>query len=624
MGRLKTPPATRSGLVKRSLLVFAVLLLGPAAGFGALGWNSLQREHEFRERDMNRTARDVLSARLRETVTELEQLRDRESRRHYYEYQGEFLPREQTVKTLSFQRSMLNAAPSERHFVGWFQWELFSRRASDAAFQVFPPKHATLKRDLLAAYGKTLRERLERAPESIDLRTGNARVEAYSQRVVAANEERGQLQEEIAVQNRNRAAQRGAQQVDDDTYLDNFETRSREDPVRVRYTDFRYLARPLNTPGPALIAWRMVWVPPEQAQWREIKRDRWMLQGYALDPGALLPSLWESVGSAQVIRADRLGDDERSGIAVESLPGILGAEIAGVSTIPGFVPAVFDPSLSLASRPDHAAAASAWRTARNRFLLLVAALVVVVGLGFFVVLRGVQREVGLVRRKEDFIAAITHELKTPLTGIRMYADMLREGWVQSPEAADKYATRILDETDRLGHLVNQVLDLAALERGVAAVNAQSGDMGEAVRTAVALLETKAADGGVSLETTIEPDLPAVVFDPQLVRPLVLNLVDNAIKYSAKVDTKEVRVDVRRDGERVVVEVRDRGIGITPAARKALFQPFQRGKDEMTRDAPGVGIGLALVKRYAEAHKAKLVLESEPGKGTTVQVRFPIS
>jgi len=238
-----------------------------------------------------------------------------------------------------------------------------------------------------------------------------------------------------------------------------------------------------------------------------------------------------------------------------------------------------------------------------------------------VLVRSVRREVLLARRKEDFIAAITHELRTPLTGIRMYADMLRQGWVESPEAADKYAGHILDETKRLGHLVDQVLDLAALERGVATLHAQPGDLGGAVTSAVALIEPRAREAGVALSVKIEEALPLVSFDPKLVRPLVLNLVDNAIKYSAKAEVRTVRAAVRREGERVVLSVADRGIGIPLKAQKTIFDPFQRGGAELTRTTTGVGIGLALVKRYADAHKARVQLTSAPGRGTTIEVFF---
>ncbi len=273
--------------------------------------------------------------------------------------------------------------------------------------------------------------------------------------------------------------------------------------------------------------------------------------------------------------------------------------------------------------PDGEALDAAFAVSRMRFLLLMAGVLVVVAVGFGVLTRGLRREIALARRKEDFVAAVTHELKTPLAGIRMYADMLREGWVADEESANRYATRIIEESDRLGSLVDQVLDLAALERGVATANAVPGDLGAAVQGAVHLMESRADQAGVSMTSHVAEDLSPVVFDPRLVRPLVLNLLDNAIKYSEHVETKVVEVTVRRAGDAAVeVVVEDHGVGIDPKAQRHLFEPFHRAGDELTRTAKGVGIGLALVKRYAEAHDARVALESEVGRGTTVTVRFP--
>ena len=610
---MTTSASRRRGALGRPLLLFAVLLLGPAVGFCILGWNSVVREHQFRVREMHRAAQDLLVKRVQDAAIELERLRHREETRDYYEYQTEYLPRDQVTATLGFQKSALNREPADPRIAGWFQWELHATGIYGKP-EVFPETATDLRRTLAEAYGGALRERLLRAPSSIDLRTGQGRKAAYTQRVVAANEERGALQEEIQLQ------QRGAPQKDL-RYLENFNSRARDETIRVHYTPFRYLARTKRVPGPPLIAWRMVWIPAEQVRWREVKRDRWILQGYVIDPQPLFPDAWETIGPAEIIRGDRLAATGDRSIFTRSVATELKAELTGLSPPPGGIPSLFDPSLELASRADLGAARDAWDDARNRYLFLVMGLVVVVSVGFFVLVRSVRREVLLARRKEDFIAAITHELKTPLTGIRMYADMLREGWVQTPEAAQGYATRILDETERLGHLVDQVLDLAALERGVAAVNAQAGDLGEAVRDAAALMSTKASQSGVSLRTEIPEGLPRVTFDPRLVRPLVLNLLDNAIKYSARAEVKDVVVSLRHEGERVILSVADQGVGIDPKVRKAVFEPFQRAGDELTREAPGIGIGLALVKRYADAHHARIHLVSELGLGTTVEVRF---
>ncbi|MDA1193749.1 MAG: HAMP domain-containing sensor histidine kinase [Planctomycetota bacterium] len=616
MGRVAKNRRRRRGVLGRPLLVFALLLLGPAIGFCVLGWESLANEQAFRVRDMHRGAQELLTRRINDAAIELERIQAVETGRDYYQFQREYMPQEQVAAQLGFQHTELNRPSVDSRVRGWFSWELHGKRIYHRP-DVFPESAAGLIEELSGAYGAALSERLRRAPADVDLRMGRGRKANYSQRVVAANEERGALQEDIELQ------RKGAK-VSELPYLDNFNRRAREDEITVRYSPFRYLARAKQVPGPALIAWRIVWIPADLTEWREVKQDRWLIQGYVIDPRPLFPSRWETIGASQIVRGDQLAVVGGRSVFTRSLSSAIDAESTGVSALPGGGDSPFSPELELAARADLSIARAHWRAARARYLFLVAGLVFVVVVGFFVLIRGVRREVVLAQRKEDFIAAITHELKTPLTGIRMYADMLRAGWVTSPEAADTYAERILEETERLGHLVEQVLDLAALERGVAKLNAQPGDLREAVRGAVALMSVKADQAGVALSMDLGADVPEFAFDPRLVRPMILNLLDNAIKYSARATTKEVTVGVRREGERVILSVADRGIGIDPKSRKIVFEPFQRAGDEMTRQAPGVGIGLALVKRYAEAHSARIQLTSEPGQGTTVEVRFRLA
>ena len=637
------------GLLKRPLLLFGCLLLLPAAGFSLLGWESLVREHEALRRDRERAAHETLEAQVRVAADGLERLRQREAQRAYYEYQPEVLLTDARGENLVRQESALQRAPDDPRLLGWFQWESGTRGAF-AAPELFGPEAAWELRGLVAGYGAALRARLLGAPADPELRT--ARVEPVPLNLVQANEERGQLLEELEV----RRAQQvlvppaGGPEPDEAAraaslatpYLTNFWRRAGDEPVPVRATRFSYLARSADAEGPPLVAWRLVWIPGVHPERREVARDRWLLQGYALDPARGAPGGWTSVGPAQVgwrglVPAADLG---RPGLLTASLADRLPAEPLAVQVAAAEVPAAgvpaaqvaaarepvapgVAPALLLVGRPDEAAADEAWQTARRRFVLLVAGLLAVTALGFVFLMRGVRKEVALARRKEDFVAAVTHELKTPLTGIRMYAEMLEQGWVADPEAAQAHARRIIDECGRLGHLVDQVLDLAALERGVSGPDLKPGDLGEAVAGAVGLLRARAEKAGVALTLAVEPGLPVAPFDPRLLRPLVLNLVENAIKYSERSPVKEVHVALARAGERLVLTVRDRGVGIAPEAQQRLFQPFQRGVDEMTRAAPGVGIGLALVKRYAEVHRARVSLESELGRGTTVTVRFPL-
>lgn len=618
MGRIAGTLGGRRGVLRRPILLFAAMLLGPAAGLAWLGWQSVEREHAARAREVRDEAAALLEARAAEVHEALERVRRREEARPYFEYQEAFLPLDRGGGSLAFQPSPLLGQPSDPLVRGWFQWELYGEGVVLGEPEVLPREAQDLTAALAGPYRAALKERLEGAPADRTLR----RVPAvpHPQWNVAGNEERGRLLEELDVAQR-RAAEPDAAPAtpDEGGYLGQWLRRARDEPISVRTTALGYLYAPDGEArGVPLLAWRLVWIPGERTERREVKRDRWLLQGYAVDPAPLLPAEWTRQGRVRWIRAAAAPGVDGPDLKRRSLLDGLGAE--PVARPPGPRPA----ALGLLARPDPGLAAGALTDARQRFLLLLGGLVLVVALGFAVLVRGVRREVDVLRRKEDFVAAITHELRTPLAGIRMYAEMLKEGWVETPEAAEGYAGRILDETERLGQLVNQVLDLAALERGVATVSAVPGDLGEAVRQAAAWMERRAREAGVALAVEVEPDLPPVPFDPRWMRPLVLNLLDNAIKYSARSPHKEVRVTLGREGERLVLAVADRGVGIDAATRRRLFRPFQRAGDELTREAPGLGIGLALVKRYAEAHRARVTLESTPGAGTRVEVRFPIS
>lgn len=621
-------------VLRRPLLIFAVLLLVPSAGFCWLGWNSVQQEGRFRRVELERVARDVVARRVQEAAESIERLRAREESRHYYEYQRAFLPESLASGSLAFQNNALAAGADDPRVVARFEWER-GRRGPYASPRFLRGDASTLGPRLVSVYGPLLTRALDKADDAAALRSGRA--VDYPLHVVAANEERGQILEEILVRGQQQQIEIVQQanrfnnpDVPGGTpYLDAFQRRMSDDRVTVRYTRFRYAAAPRGSDAPPLLVWRLVWIPDAHAARREVRRDRFLVQGYALDPAGSLPGAWAPEGTVELGRALETGVGRGDTLASASLAASLGASLAtpqgdGTYVVAEEQPFVAHGALTLVGRPDETALEKRFGEALRRFLFLVGGLVTVVAVGFIVLMRGVRREVALARRKEDFIAAITHELKTPLTGIRMYADMLKQGWVADSEASQTYATRILDETRRLGHLVDQVLDLAALERGVATYSAAVGDLGRVVEEAAELMRARADEAGVAFATDVAPDLPPVAFDSKLVRPLVLNLLDNAIKYSERSDTKDVKVSVFRDGERVCLRVADQGVGIPRDARKTLFEPFQRAGGELTRSAPGVGIGLALVKRYADAHHARIVVESEVGVGTTITVRFPLA
>lgn len=247
--------------------------------------------------------------------------------------------------------------------------------------------------------------------------------------------------------------------------------------------------------------------------------------------------------------------------------------------------------------------------------------IVLVG-GCLMLLRLGQRQLALARQQQDFVSAISHELKTPLTSIRMYGEMLREGWAD--EAKQKtYYDFIFHEAERLTRLINNVLQLARMSR-----NEQSGDLAsmtvcEALAELKPRLQSQLEPSGFELviNGTAAVDAVRIEIDIDWFLQIFINLVDNAVKFSANGATRkiEIRYQQMRDGK-VQFAVRDFGPGIDPDQIKKIFTLFYRSENELTRETVGTGIGLALVQQLASAMQADVdVVNCDPG--AEFRIRF---
>ena len=225
----------------------------------------------------------------------------------------------------------------------------------------------------------------------------------------------------------------------------------------------------------------------------------------------------------------------------------------------------------------------------------------------------------LARSRVHFAASAAHELRTPLAGIQLHAELLAHAQGK-PEKAGAYAQRIADEAERLGRVVTNVLGYSRLQRDGLHVQPRSGDLGHAVRSFVERVQPTLEAKGVRLEVAIDEELPAAEFDGDAVDQILLNLVDNAEKYSRSCDDRTIAIQLRGKTDGLTLAVIDRGEGVDPGVRKRLFEPFARGGDP---DAPaGLGIGLALVKALAEAHGAEVRHDELEGRRTRFLVAFP--
>lgn len=253
--------------------------------------------------------------------------------------------------------------------------------------------------------------------------------------------------------------------------------------------------------------------------------------------------------------------------------------------------------------------------------LLIGGAVTVVLAGIVFLALAIRRERHANELKSEFISNVSHELKTPLSIISMFGEMLANGRTKGPEQSTEYAEIIWRESVRLGRLIDNVLDFAKIERGKGVYEFTETDVGEIVERAVDLVGRRLTTAEMSINVEIEPELPLVKLDGNAFTLAVMNLVDNAIKYAS--EGKRIELDLRRDGERIVLTVRDFGPGIDPEEQEQIFERFYRARAVRLKPIRGSGIGLALVRHIARAHHGDVSVTSVPGKGSTFQLWLPI-
>ena len=241
-------------------------------------------------------------------------------------------------------------------------------------------------------------------------------------------------------------------------------------------------------------------------------------------------------------------------------------------------------------------------------LVAFAALVALAGIAIVVIAAVKERR--LAALKSDFVANVSHELKTPLALVRMFGEMLLTGRVPSEDKKKQYLQIIVSESERLTALIENVLDFAKVERGKAAYEFAPGQIEEVVARAVEVFRYRAEREGMEVGLRVEESLPPTSIDGRAIELAVINLLDNAFKYAK--DGGRIDVDVTRAARFVSVRVSDRGPGIDAEDRARIFERFVRGRSSGETKARGSGIGLSLVKHIAESH------------GGTIRVTSPIA
>jgi signal transduction histidine kinase len=255
---------------------------------------------------------------------------------------------------------------------------------------------------------------------------------------------------------------------------------------------------------------------------------------------------------------------------------------------------------------------------------VVLTLVAAILLGGWLMAADVRRQMTLAQQKTDFVGNVSHELKTPLTSIRMFADMLADGRVTEPDRQSKYLRIISAESARLTRLINNVLDFARLERGVPSAERGVCDLVTVVQEVVDTCRPHLETVGVPLALEIKAQTLGMVGDRDALAQIILNLLSNAEKYGDYEILVRVRQETSASGFFGCVDVLDRGPGIPPKQREAIFKPFRRLHDSLASGVSGSGLGLTLARRMAQAHGGNVTCSARPGGGSCFTLAVPLS
>lgn len=235
----------------------------------------------------------------------------------------------------------------------------------------------------------------------------------------------------------------------------------------------------------------------------------------------------------------------------------------------------------------------------------------------------IAKETGLSQLQTDFVSKVSHELKTPLTSIRLFVDTLKLKRTTNPAQIDECLDLLARETDRLTQRIEQLLEWGSMEAGRRVYTLAPDDLGEVVREAVTHFAPLQLQGDAEVSVVIEPGLPKALVDRPPMVMAILNLLSNAYKYGARPRKIDVKVALSPDRKRVCASVHDNGEGIPLVEHKRIFQKFYRRDDRLSRKEEGSGLGLAIVSHVVRGHRGEVKVDSAPGQGATFTIALPV-
>ena len=257
---------------------------------------------------------------------------------------------------------------------------------------------------------------------------------------------------------------------------------------------------------------------------------------------------------------------------------------------------------------------------RNFIILAILSALIIIGL--VLTKHVVSKEVALAKLKSDFVSNVSHELRTPLALIRLYAETLELGRITTREKKHEYYKIIRKESERLTGLINNILDFSRIEAGHKEYEFRDTDIADLVRNTLDSYRYQIEQQGFTLKEEIDGSLPTVCVDREAIARALLNLMNNALKYST--NDKYLRVKLYRENGSVKLEVEDHGIGITSREQTKIFEKFYRTGDPLVHNTKGSGLGLSLVRHISDAHGGSIDVDSTPGKGSRFTLTLPLN
>ena len=334
-----------------------------------------------------------------------------------------------------------------------------------------------------------------------------------------------------------------------------------------------------------------------------------------------LPSL-SQVLLPEILRGLEMRGDVTVAVVDEAGQRVIGSQNQGetiLATVGLGVPFDFWRVAVVGSVSDDGLAEMDFRT--KVFLYFVLVLLVAIVAGSTWLVQGLRRESRLAQLKTSFVSNVSHELRTPLTSIRMYSEMLE---IAADEISDgeraRYLKTIRRECDRLRRLIDAVLDFARIDRGTKQYTFEYEEIGPLVHAIGEDFRTQAEAAGFEYHVEIEPGLPEARVDADAIRQMLLNLLSNALKYAD--DERYIALRALRREGMLAIQVEDHGIGIARQEQERIFQDFYRVDTLLTSERSGVGLGLTLARRIAEAHDGRIRVDSKRGQGSTFTVLLP--